>query len=105
MGPENQRKTMKNNVQNLKTTIPTKFGQIDVINIEDSIRQGKPLSRSEFLLLIDQSNVDIIAEGYGIIYSHVIIVSLLFIDDITLIADSEKQLQEILNQANLFFNK
>ena len=88
-----------------KTTIATKFGQADAINMEDSIRQGKPLSGPEFALLMDQLNVDISAEGYGIIYSHLIIVILLFMDDITLIADSERQLQEILNQANLFFNK
>ena len=29
--------------QNLKTTIATNFGQTDAINIEVSIRQGKPL--------------------------------------------------------------
>ena len=91
--------------QNLKSIIPTKFGQTDAINIGDSIRQSKPLSGLEFTLLIDQLNVDIRAEGYGIIYSHLIIVSLLFMDDITLIAESERQHQEILNQANLFFNK
>ena len=91
--------------QNLKTTVATKFGQTDAINIEDSIRQSKLLSRPKFTLLIDQLNVDIRAEGYGIIYSHLIIVTLFFVDDITLIADSERQLQEILNQANLFFNK
>ena len=49
--------------------------------------------------------MDIRAEGYEIIYSHLIIVSLLFMDDITLIADAERQLQEMLNQTNFFFNK
>ena len=68
--------------QDLKTTIATKFGQTDTIDIEDSIRQGTPLSRPEFALLINQLNVDIRAEGYGIIYSHLMIVSLLFTDDI-----------------------
>ena len=34
-----------------------------------------------------------------------LIVSLLFKDDVTLIENSERQLQEILNQTNLFFNK
>ena len=91
--------------RNLKTTIATKFGQTDTIDIEDRIRQGRPLLGLEFALLIDQPNVDIKAEGYGIISSHLIIVSLLFMDDIILIADSEKQIQEILNQTNLFFNK
>ena len=67
--------------------------------------QQKKFSEPEFPLLIDQLNVDIRAEGYGIIYSHLMIVSLLSMDEITLIADSERQLQEILNQTNLFFNK
>ena len=91
--------------QNLKTTIATKFGQTDTIDIEDRIRQGRPLLGLEFALLIDQLKMDIKAEGYGIISSYLIIVSLLFMDDIILIADSEKQIQEILNQTNLFFNK
>ena len=91
MGPGNQRKTMENKLnKKLKTTIATEFGQTDTIDIEYSIRQGKPLSGPEFRLLIDQLCVDIRAEGYGIIYSHLIIVSLLFMDDITLIADSER---------------
>ena len=34
--------------QNLKTTVATKFGQTDAINIEDSIRQGKLLSGPKF---------------------------------------------------------
>ena len=98
-------RTMYKLNQNLKTTTATKFGQTDTIDIEDSIRQGKPLSGPEFALLIDQLNVDITAEGYGFIYSHLILVNLLFTDDITVIADSERQLQEILNEKNLFFNK
>ena len=91
--------------QNLKTTITAKFGQTDAIKIENTIRQGKPLSGSEFALIIDHLNVDIRAEGYGIKYSHLIIVSLLFMYDITLLADVERQLQEIHNKNNLFFNK
>ena len=98
-------RTMYKLNQNLKTTTATKFGQTDTIDIEDSIRQGKPLSGPEFALLIDQLSVDITAEGYGFIYSHLILVNLLFTDDITVIADSERQLQEILNEKNLFFNK
>ena len=91
--------------QNLKTTIATKFGQTNIIDIEDSIRQSKSLSGPKLALLIDQLNVDIRSEGYGFIDSHLIIVSLLFMNDITLIGDSERQLQEILNETNLFFNK
>ena len=68
--------------QNLKRTIATKFGQTDTTDIDDNIQQGTPLSGPEFALLIDQLNVDIRAEGYGIIYSHLMIVSLLFTDDI-----------------------
>ena len=86
--------------QNLKTTIAKKIG----ISIESNIRQVKSLSGPDFALLIDQLNVDIRAEGYGIVYSHLIIVSLLFMD-IALIVESERELQEILNQIILFFNK
>ena len=78
--------------QNLKTTIATKFG----INIENSIRQGKPLSGPEFALQIDH------------IWNHIQLPNnseATFMDGISLIADSERQLQEILNQTNLFFNK
>ena len=64
--------------QNLKRTIATKFGRTDTIDTDDNIQQGTPLSGPEFALLIDQLNVDIRAEGYGILYSHLIIVSLLF---------------------------
>ena len=64
-----------------------------------------PLSRPKFPLLIDQLKVDIKAKVLGIKHSHLIIISLLFKDLITLIADSERQLQEILNQASLFLNK
>ena len=98
-------RTMYKLNQNLKTTTATKFGQTDTIDIEDSIRQGKPLSGPEFALLIDQLNVGITEEGYGFIYSHLILVNLLSTDNITVIADSERQLQEILNEKNLFFNK
>ena len=90
--------------ENLKTAIAKNFGQTDPINLVGSIKQGKPLSGPEFALLIDQLNVDIRAEEYGIIYSHLIILGLLFIDDISLIADLERQFQKILNQNNLFFN-
>ena len=91
--------------QNLKTTVTTKFGQTETINIIDSIRQGKPLSGPEFALLIDQLNVDIRAEGYGLKFSHLLIVSLLFMDDITLLAESEIELIEILHHTNIFLNK
>ena len=37
--------------QNLKTTIATKFGQRDTIDIEDRIRQGRSLLGLEFALL------------------------------------------------------
>ena len=50
--------------------------------------QQKKISEPEFALSIVQLNVDIRAEGYGIIYCHLTMVSLLSMDDITLIADS-----------------
>ena len=65
MGPGNQRKTMENKLnKKLKTTIATEFGQTDTIDIEYSIRQGKPLSGPEFRLFIDQLSEQKDMESY-----------------------------------------
>ena len=42
---------------NQETKVMTKFGLKDTIVIEDSNRQGRPLSGPEFGLLIDELNI------------------------------------------------
>ena len=83
----------------------TKFGLTDTIVIEDSIRQGRPLSGPEFGLLIDGLNVELRTTELGVQYGFIIIICLLFMDDIALLARSAKELQEILNVTSLFLNK
>ena len=88
--------------QNIKTTIATK---IRSNRHYQQYTTSKTLLGPKFTLLIGQINIDVNAEGYGIICSYLITVSLLFIDNIALTADLEKQLQEMLNYTNFSFNK
>ena len=82
----------------------TKFGLTDTIVIEDSIRQGRPLSGPEFGLLIDELNVELRTTDLGVQYGFIIIICLLFMDEIALLARSAKELQEISNITSLFLN-
>ena len=90
--------------QNIKTTIATKIRSNRHYQHRRQYTTSKTLLGRKFTLLIGQINIDVNAEGYGIIYSYLIIVSLLFMDDIALTADLEKQLQEMLNHTNFSFN-
>ena len=89
---------------NQETRVMTKFGLTATIVIEDSIRQGRPLSEPEFGLLIDGLNVELRTTELGVQYGFIIITCLLFMDHIALLARSAKELQEILNITNLFLN-
>ena len=90
---------------NQETRVITKFGLTDTIVIEDSIRKGRPLSGTEFGLLIDQLNVELRTTDLVVQYGAISFICLLFMDDIALLARSAKELQEILNITNLFLNK
>ena len=83
----------------------TKFGLTDIIVIEDSIGQGRLLSDTEFGLLIDEMNVELRKTDLGVQYGFIILICLLFMDEIALLSKSAKELQEILNITSLFLNK
>ena len=83
----------------------TKFGLTDITVIEDSIRQRRKLSTPDFGLLIDELNVELRSEDLGIQYGYIIIMCLLFMDDIVLLSRSAKESQEILNITSLFLHK
>ena len=51
----------------------TKFGPTDTIVIEDSIKQGRPLSGPEFGLLIDELNVELRKTDLGVQYGYIIL--------------------------------
>ena len=55
----------------------TKCGLTDIIVIEDSMRQGRPLSGPEFGLLIDELNVELRTTDLGIQYGYIIFICLL----------------------------
>ena len=73
-----------------ETGVMTKFGLTDTIVIEYSIRHGRPLSGPEFGLLIDELNVELRTTDLGIQYGFVILICLLFMDDIALLARAAK---------------
>ena len=75
---------MWNLCQDQVTTINTKYGPTNEINLENGIRQGKVLSRPEFGELVDEVEVELRVEGLGIKHEHLMISSLLFMDDITI---------------------
>ena len=68
----------------------TKCGLTDTIVIEDNIRQGRPLSGPEFGLLIDELNVELRTTDLGVQYGFIILICLLFMDDVALLAVSAK---------------
>ena len=83
----------------------TKFDLTDKMVIEDSIRQGRPLSVPECRLLIDEMNAELKTTEIGIQCGYIILKCLLFMGNIALLARSAKELQEILKITSLFPNK
>ena len=67
---------------NQETRVMTKFDLTDTIVIESSIRQGRPLSGLKFGLLIDELNVELKTTDLGVQYGFIILICLLFMDDI-----------------------
>ena len=66
----------------------------------------RPLSGLEFGLLIEKLNVELRTTDLGVVqYDFIIIICLLFLDDIASLARSGKELQEVLNITTLFLNK
>ena len=67
-----------------------KFGLTDTTAIEDSIGQGISLSGPEFWLLIDELEVELRTTDLGVQYGFIILIRLLFMDDIALLPRSAK---------------
>ena len=88
-----------------ETRVMTKSGLRDTIVIEDNIRQRRPLSGPEFGLLIEELNLELRTTDLGIQYGFIILIGLLFMDDIASLERSDKELQEALSITSLFLNK
>ena len=82
---------------NLKTTIMTKHGPTDEIEITDSIRQGGVLAVTMYAVLIDEINKEIAKTNYGIDIPNIdlIIACLEWVDDVVL-AELKAEFMQIL---------
>ena len=98
-------RVMYNLCQDQFTTINTKFGPTNEIEIENGIRQGKVLSGPEFRVLVDKVEVELRVGGLGINYGHLMISSLLFMDDITITSSDIGQLKNMLTVLEYVCNK
>ena len=96
---------MYNLCQDQVATINTKYGPTSEIEIENGIRQGKVLSGPEFGVLVDDVEVELRTEGLGIKYGHLMISSLLFMDDITITSSDIDQLKNMLTVLKYVYNK
>ena len=74
-------------------------------DIVDGIGQGKVLSGPEFSALVDEIEVQLKAAGFGLNYGYLTIASLLFMDDITLISKTYKDIREIIQFVRIICNK
>ena len=85
--------------QSTSTILNTKYGQTREINITDSIRQGGVLSVIQYALMMDEINKEVTKKKVGpkLHNTEEYIGCLLWMDDVALITDNHKDLQEMLN--------
>jgi hypothetical protein len=81
----------------------TDAGLTDWFNVEQGTCQGAVLSPFLFSLLISPLVDELHAFGMGTYFEGLRIGCLMFADNIVLVADSAKELQEIMNVATVFF--
>ena len=91
--------------QNRKTTILTKFWETKEIDIADVIGQGKVLSGPEFSALVDEIEVELTEVGFTLNYGYLAIASLLFMDDITLVSKTDKEMKEMIQFVKIICHK
>ena len=90
---------------NQKIKIQTKFYLTDEVIVNDSLRQGKSLSGPEFACFIDDLNCLLLAKDLGTRYLYLTNSSLLVMDEISVIAESEQKLTKMLQVTDNFLSK
>ena len=90
---------------NQKIKIQTKFYVTDEVIVNDSLRQGKSLSGPEFACFIDDLNCQLLAKDLGTRYLYLTNSSLLVMDEISVIAESEQKLTKMLQVIDNFLSK
>lgn len=87
--------------ENLTARVETKHGLTRTIKIKDSIRQGGVLSVVQYALLMDEIGKNIQSENLGIkISENNKIGNLLWMDDVLMITDKEREMQRMLDITN-----
>ena len=89
---------------NQKIQIQTRFDLTDEVIVNDSLRQDKPLSGPEFAYFIDDLNFQLLTKDLGTRYLYLTIASL-FMDGISVIAENEQELIEVLQVIDNFLSK
>ena len=69
------------------------------------MRKCKPLSGPKFVCFIDDLNFHLLGKDLGTRYLYLTIASLLFMDDISGIAESEQELTKMLQVTENFLSK
>ena len=88
--------------ENLTAKLKTKYGLTRTINIKDSLRQGGVLAVLQYGIMMDQINQAIKAQNLGIHIegTHIKIPSLLWVDDVLIMAETKEELQKMLDTIN-----
>ena len=88
--------------ENLTAKLKTKYGHTRTINIKDSLRQGGVLAVLQYGIMMDQINQAIKQKNLGITIegTDTQIPSLLWVDDVLIMAETKEELQEMLNVIN-----
>ena len=82
----------------LKASVKTKFGHTRVFRVTEGIRQGGPLSGIEFGAMMDQEERHLRNKGLTFETHDLLIASLLLQDDIAILAETPRKLQQALEQ-------
>ena len=91
--------------QNRKTIILTKFEETKEIGIVDDMGQGKVLSGPEFSVLADEIEVELKTVGFTLNYGYLGIASLLFMDDITLVSKTYREMKQMIQFLQIICDK
>ena len=75
------------------------------IDIVDGIGQGRALSGPEFSTLVDEIEVELKAAGCTLNYRYWAIASLLFMDNVTLVNKIYREMEEMIQFAQIIFHK
>ena len=88
--------------ENLTAKLKTKYGLTRTINIKDSLRQGGVLAVLQYGIMMDQINQAIKAQNLGINIegTDIKIPSLLWVDDVLIMAETKEELQKMLDTIN-----